>query len=159
MSSKPHYTPVKDPISTKGKSRILKASLTLFLGIQLYPLIAYYGGDYPWDERFSWRMFSSIRSLKCSVQAWESDPIGKIPCPSGSSEHLKCNQVRLSSDVHMVWINLLKRGRRSVLDHLVRRRCTKYPTRALFVSLQCPLPDQNLSPIFVQRPEVNLCAK
>ena len=101
--------------SPSSYPRISILILLVFFSAQMWAAGSYYWGDYPWDERFSWRMFSSVRSLSCQVQMWESSEQGQL-CPDGQTAH--CTQVRLSSRYHMVWVNLLKRGRRQVLKEI-----------------------------------------
>ena len=112
----------------------------LFLGVQMYFALSYYMGKYPWDERFAWRMFSTVRSLQCKPQAWIQNHQAKQACPH-HSQH-KCNAVRFTQDVHMIWYNLMKRGRKEVIQSWVKRICARPQTEALYFSLQCPHPEK-----------------
>lgn len=111
---------------------------TLFLGIQMYFVISYYTQDYPWDERFAWRMFSTVRKLQCVPKAWVAHSQGQYSCPDHNTQ--RCTPVRFAQDVHMVWYNLLKRGRQDVVQAWVKRICQRPDTHALYFSLTCPDP-------------------
>ena len=136
--------------------RTLKfAILVLFFGIQLYFPLAYYLGDHPWDERFSWRMFSTVRNLKCAPKVWLSSPQGNVLCPDQSGG--RCVQKRLSRDIHMVWINLMKRGRMSVMNSYVAHQCARQPDRPLYISLTCQSPTPPHQMISLISPSNNQC--
>ena len=136
-------------------SRTLVCILVIFFSAQMWAAGSYYWGDYPWDERFSWRMFSTVRSLSCQVQMWESTDRGPL-CPDGRTSH--CTQVRLSSRYHMVWVNLLKRGRRQVLKKIAQHECSqRKPNEGVFINLSCPSPEPPHQQITIQNPKVNLC--
>lgn len=130
---------------------------SVFLGVQVWLPMSYYLGDYPWDERFAWRMFSTVRSLNCQAQAWEGAQPGQpsVPCPGGQG---RCAQVRLSQALHMVWVNLLKRGRREVVEKLVQTRCAEGAGRPFYMSLTCPHPEAPHPLVTVQAPTQDLCS-
>jgi hypothetical protein len=140
----------------------LKAILIgLFVSAQIVLPLSYYLGDYPWDERFSWRMFSTVRSLSCEVSAWRERDEGAegrrtTRCPQGEG---LCEQVALSQELHMVWVNLLKRGRREVLKAFVEQQCAQSPSRALYVRFACPHPEAPHPLVTLQAPHVDLCAQ
>ena len=147
-----------DSPHTSLKCRLLIGVITLFFGAQLWVAGSYYLGDYPWDERFSWRMFSTVRSLSCQPQLWSLDPTSSSSqiCPDGQT--LGCRPLRLSTQYHMVWVNLLKRGRLQVLDAVARDRCEALGEGgAVFVGLNCPSPTPPHQMVEVQSPKVNLC--
>ena len=150
LSPNPRNTP-----PSSRHSRALIFLLIVFFSAQMWAAGSYYWGDYPWDERFSWRMFSTVRSLSCQVQMWESTEQGAL-CPDGQTSH--CTQVRLSSRYHMVWVNLLKRGRRQVLKKIAQQECSqRQPNEAIFINLSCPSPEPPHQQITIQNPKVNLC--
>ena len=95
-----------------------------------------------------------MRGLNCQARAWEGAEGRAAPCPNGEG---RCTQLRLSRELHMVWVNLLKRGRREVLSHFVKRRCERV-NRPLYVSLTCPAPEAPHPMITVQSPDRDLCA-
>lgn len=127
-----------------------------FLSLQVWLPLSYYLSDYPWDERFSWRMFSTVRSLTCQVRAWEGTtaPQG-TPCPNGVG---RCVPQRLSQSLHMVWVNLLNRGRREVVQALVKERCSRPTPKPFYLSLRCPSPEAPHPLITLQAPTQDLCA-
>ncbi len=136
------------------QSRSVRLALVIFFSAQMWVAASYYWGDYPWDERFSWRMFSTVRSLSCQVQMWESAEHGQL-CPDGQTAN--CVPVRLSSRYHMVWVNLLKRGRLQVLKELSKQECSQDQSKSVFVNLSCPSPTPPHQQIIVQSPQLNLC--
>ena len=147
-----------NPRWTPLKRRLTIGALTLFFGAQMWAATSYYFGDYPWDERFSWRMFSTVRSLSCKPELWYAEPTAKSssPCPDGQS--FGCRQLRLSSQYHMVWVNLLKRGRLQVLDEVAKDRCASLGDGAsVFIKLSCPSPTPPHEMVEVQSPKINLC--
>ena len=130
--------------------------LIIFFGVQTWAAASYYMGDYVWDERFSWRMFSTVRNLKCDFKMWRRSPQGKDQCPDDSPT--RCDRVRLNKEQHMVWVNLMKRGRLSVLDHWAVHECKSQDQfGGVFVKLQCQSPDPLGKWTLVQSPRVNLC--
>lgn len=140
---------------------IIRAALLFFFGAQMWVVSSYYRGDYPWDERFSWRMFSTVRSLSCKPRLWFTDPqrsasSGQL-CPDGRTRG--CSPLRLSGQYHMVWVNLLKRGRLQVLDRVARDRCQSLGEgAAVFIELSCPDPEPPHASIEVQSSLIDLCA-
>lgn len=72
-----------------------------------------------YDERFSWRMFSPVRMLRCQADYTHDG-----------------QEVRLESEIHSAWITLLKRGRPDVIEGVSRHLCReKGPT--LTLELKC----------------------
>lgn len=155
----------KDPSSDQAYDQMLPiwrrqpfvfSLFTLFFTLQMWLPYRYYLSDYPWDERFAWRMFSTVRSLNCQIQAWEGAAEGQSNrfCPNGQD---RCVSLSLSKELHMVWVNLLKRGRREVLQHYVEQRCKQRP-KPLYISLNCPHPEDPHPLISIQSPNQDLCA-
>jgi hypothetical protein len=129
--------------------------LALFFASQIYLPMSYYLRNYPWDERFSWRMFSSVRSLECKSQFFVESNTASMPCPDQSSA--QCQSLRLSEKIHVVWINLIARGRLEVIDELSKKHCQNENENLFFVDLQCPDPYDNQNMIQVISPQQNLC--
>ena len=139
----------------KHSKTLLIMALSLFFAVQMWLASSYYAGSYPWDERFSWRMFSTVRSLSCQVQIWRTETNGRL-CPDGITP--QCMQMRLSSKYHMVWVNLLKRGRLQVLDRVASKECsTLQENGGVFMDLSCPSPEPPHHLVNVQSSQVNLC--
>ena len=86
----------------------------LMIAAQLaLPLRYYLRQDQREDERFAWRMFSSVRLASCSSEVTQEDA-------SGQQE-----PVRLQGELHVAWINLLKRGRPRVIERFLQTRCAR----------------------------------
>ena len=96
------------------------------VGVQIWLPASYYLGDEVYDERFAWRMFSAVRMTRCDFNLFDasSDTLQRIP---------------LNKSNHVVWSNLAKRGRLSVIQGLVDTACrTRTDVRA---GLSCTVPD------------------
>ncbi len=109
-----------------------KPRVRIFLGVflvaqVLIPLRYYFGSD-PYDERFSWRMFSAVRVHQCRVQATET--IGGTPRP-----------IDLNREIHRAWINTLSRNRDAVTEKFLRARCEGEGVTEVVVTNNCVAPD------------------
>lgn len=130
--------------------------LVCFFIVQIWGALSYYQSENPWDERFSWRMFSTVRGLKCTFELFERRVDGTETCPDDS--RFRCSSVHLSSRHHMVWVNLLARGRLSVLDRLAEHECAKQQGEpGFYARIRCPDPTPPHQPHLLQSPEINLC--
>ncbi len=130
--------------------------LSLFFASQIYLPLSYYLKNYPWDERFSWRMFSSVRSLECKSQFWVENSLADagMPCPDQSG--MQCQSLKLSEKIHVVWINLIARGRLEIIDQLAKNHC-QHDQLGFFVDLQCPDPYEQAQMLSIISPQQNLC--
>lgn len=131
----------------KSTPHWIKGFLVLFFGFQMYIPWQYYQGDYPWDERFSWRMFSTVRTLKCSPRFWTQSPTTSYKRP-----------LRLGKEMHIVWINLMKRGRLRVIRQFADDYCQNHPGHSLYGSLSCPHPKPPHSSLSLIKPDQDLCS-
>jgi hypothetical protein len=108
------------------------AIIALFISVQMALPLSYYFGDNIFDERFAWRMFSPTRMARCQV--------GLEDVSSGVSE-----RIRLNKHLHIVWINLLKRARPTVIDAVTSKFCKAAQGKGLRpdvrLSLSCSNPD------------------
>jgi hypothetical protein len=104
--------------------------LGVFLLLQALIPLRYYLGDDPYDERFSWRMFSAVRVHRCRVMAAET--IGGAP-----------RQIALSREIHRAWINTLSRNRDAVTRKFLRSRCEGEGVSEVRVTNNCVDPDGN----------------
>ena len=84
----------------------------LLLQIGLPP--SYYLSGRGYDERFSWRMFSTLRLRDCKVEVTEH-----VPGENGT----QARRVNVEQDVHIAWLRLLERMRTGVVDAYLKRRC------------------------------------
>jgi len=86
------------------------AFIVLWIGLQMAVPLSYYLGDDVFDERFAWRMFSSVRTVTCQTRFIDETDGLQTP-------------VRAAADLHEVWVSLLTRARRDVIDGYARRYC------------------------------------
>ena len=105
---------------------IAMIGICAFVLLQLLLPLSYYWSDNPYDERFAWRMFSSVRMTRCNFELFEQD--------SGSAR-----PISLKSEYHVVWINLAKRARQDVVDAMIQRACSQHNT--VTGRLQCTTPE------------------
>jgi hypothetical protein len=111
----------------KPRVRIFVA---LFVILQLLVPLRYYLGDDPYDERFSWRMFSAVRVHRCRVNAAET--IGGTP-----------RAIDLNREIHRAWINTLSRNRDAVTRKFLWSRCGGEGVSEVRVINNCVDPDGN----------------
>jgi hypothetical protein len=112
--------------------------IALFLLYQIAMPLRYYargGGD---DERFSWRMFSSVRLRKCQAHVHE--------VVAGKSR-----AVELGKAVQIAWIGMLERGRPQVVDKLLRRRCEQPGVSETRYERSCTNTDGSAAPPLARR--------
>jgi hypothetical protein len=136
------------PESDPRKRRIANVFIGLFLAFQVIMPLSYYLGDRDYDERFSWRMFSTLRLRDCDIHVTETLR------EAGSRV---AREVAVSADVQVAWVRLLERMRTRVVDNYLHRRCEREQVEHVdYVrscrdtdgkalpetrrSLQCPLP-------------------
>ena len=91
----------------KGRVSLFIAGLLL---VQLLLPWRYYLGDDPYDERFSWRMFSAVWATECGVRATEDTTQG-------------VRTVQLKETLHEAWVSLMAKNREAVIRSLMERRC------------------------------------
>ena len=102
--------------------------LAVFLGLQaLIPLRYYFGSD-PYDERFSWRMFSAVRVHQCRIAATETIDDQRRP-------------IDLNREIHRAWVTTLKRNRGSVVKKFLQARCGGDGVTDVVVTNDCTDPD------------------
>lgn len=100
------------------------AFILLVLLVQLLLPLRYYLSSDRYDERFSWRMFSSYRMARCQV----------VFSDQGEA-------IELGEEFHSAWITLLKRGRSDVIEGVGDRLCATHPGRDLRLDARCRLVD------------------
>lgn len=116
------------PLPHRSRTRALVAGLRWphafiagFLAVQLaLPLTYYLARRDEHDERFAWRMFSSIRMVSCQVDV----RVGDAP-------------VELNRQFHDAWIALAQRGRRNVIEAMGARLCKQHPGQPVTARLTC----------------------
>jgi hypothetical protein len=99
------------PSEYVAKRALSNAFIVLFLGFQIAVPLRYYLGKGGYDERFSWRMFSTVRLQECSIVVTEMR--------EGGSKR----RVAVGRDLQVGWVNLLERLRPEVIAKYLARRC------------------------------------
>ncbi len=101
----------------------------LYLAIQLLAPAGYYLWRFDrYDERFAWRMFSSVRQSQCGA-------IGNFRAPPQFI--LDGQTVPLESEFHEAWVNLARRARPDVLVAIGERLCARHPGASVFLRYEC----------------------
>jgi hypothetical protein len=118
--------------SPAAKKRIGVSIAAAMLALLAIPL-RYYLGDDEFDERFSWRMFSAVRVIRCDATATETTGTGERP-------------VRLDRVIHPAWIHNVERNRADVIEAFFARRCREDGVRAVRVVNECRGADDALLP-------------
>lgn len=88
------------------------ALIAAFIAYQLVMPLSYYLGDHAYDERFSWRMFSTRRMARCQVRMTETSGEGGAP-----------QEIALARELQVAWVNILRRYRPAAVDKFIRLRC------------------------------------
>lgn len=94
---------------------LIAAVLAYHVGMPL----TYYLSERMYDERFSWRMFSTVRLHECQVAVTET-------VSSGGQELER--PVELATDLQAAWVGVLERMRPSVIEKYLARRCDRAGT-------------------------------
>jgi hypothetical protein len=94
-----------------AKRRRENWTIAAILAFQIAMPLSYYLSGRAYDERFSWRMFSTLRLRDCKVQVTEHLSSGRT------------RNVNIERDVHVAWLRLLERMRSAVIDAYLERRC------------------------------------
>ena len=121
------------PAAAAHAKPVALAFIGLFLLYQIaMPLTYYLGGRGP-DERFSWRMFSSVRMQKCSVRVDET--VGG-----------EARSVDLDREVQVAWVGMLERYRPAVVEKLLQRRCERAQASEVRYVRRCVETDGSKAP-------------
>lgn len=99
---------------TGERSRWVNPLIGVFLAFQVVMPLSYYLGDHDYDERFSWRMFSTRRMARCQVAVQET-----LAGPAGPTTRA----VSLGKTLQVAWVNILKRYRPAVVEKFLHVRC------------------------------------
>lgn len=112
----------------RARKRVVRFVL-FFLAVQMLIPLTYYlqTGD-PYDERFSWRMFSAVRLYSCRTTATER--VGE-----------EDRAIPLSATLHQAWVNHLARNRRDVVLAFLDARCEGEGVADVTVRNECTAPD------------------
>ena len=115
------------------------ALIVLVLGYHVGMPLTYYLSDRVYDERFSWRMFSTVRLQDCKVVLSET--------LLRDGERVE-QPTPVAQDVQTAWVGVLERMRPSVIEKYLARRCDSVPAEKVTFVGQCKdtdgsaLPDQ-----------------
>ena len=116
-----------DPIAAPPPGRprtVASAVIALWLLGQLALPVSYYlGGSHP-EERFAWRMFSSVSVFggQCALSVSET-----VTDPAGEGGRIR-REVNVDRLVHPAWGIHMRRGRRAVIDRFLAWRCQRDPS-------------------------------
>ncbi|HET8935936.1 MAG TPA: hypothetical protein VFN67_20955 [Polyangiales bacterium] len=94
-----------------AKRRRENWTIAAILVFQIAMPLSYYLSGRAYDERFSWRMFSTLRLRDCKIRVTEHSAGGRS------------RNVNIERDVHVAWLRLLERMRSAVIDAYLERRC------------------------------------
>ena len=122
--------PEAPPTYESRRQRWSNLFIAGFLALQIAVPASYYLRERSDDERFSWRMFSTLRLRDCRVKVTEFPSTGAAPRP-----------VPIEQDVHVAWLRLLERMRGSVVDKYLRRRCERESIQRVELVRSCRDPD------------------
>ena len=104
-------------VGSTASSAARKAANALIVVVLAYHVgmpLTYYLSGRVYDERFSWRMFSTVRLHQCEVAVTETVPSG--------GQQLE-RPVQLAADLQSAWVGVLERMRPSVIEKYLARRC------------------------------------
>ena len=94
-------------------SRRALVFIHLYLAVQIALPLTYYNlRRDKYDERFAWRMFSSVRTLQCKVEVIERDK-------NGAGQKVDPSRI-----VPGTWVKHLQRAQPRVVAHYLESRCT-----------------------------------
>lgn len=102
-----------------------KANLVIvafLLTMVLTPLSYYTVRSDRYDERFAWRMFSSVRMVKCDPRWTIGDPGEQVPI----EEHF-----------HMAWVGNARRGRGIIVDRMTEQLCETHQGQSVRLHMNC----------------------
>jgi hypothetical protein len=86
------------------------------------------------DERFAWRMFSTVRLTRCRVLAFDGQT------PQARTE------VDLARTLHASWQRSLERGRTHVIEQFLAMRCEQPQVRYSQLERTCTSPSGRALP-------------
>jgi len=108
-----------------------------FLVFQIVVPMTYYLGTPTIDERFSWRMFSSVILQICEISSFETRL---------RSDKRVVIRTSLSPDYHPGWIRLLQRYNPKLVQATLQRQCERPGAVSAHLMRQCQSPGSNALP-------------
>jgi hypothetical protein len=133
-------TPPKQPRLESSHARLTNAFIVAFLLFQIGMPLRYYFGNRGYDERFSWRMFSTLRMQQCEMQISEATE-------RGSNGEPAFRDVQVKRDVQAAWVNLLERVRMPVVEKYLKRRCEQQGAVSVRYTRRCQDTDGSALPV------------
>lgn len=97
-----------------------------FLVVMIVAPATYYLRGDPFDERFAWRMFSSVRTLRCKIEINE-----RTSKTRGAGTKVDPKRI-----VPGTWVKHLERAQPKVVAHYLESRCSP-ETRQVVMSRAC----------------------
>jgi len=122
-------------MSEARQRRLANLFILAFLAFQVGMPLRYYLGERGYDERFSWRMFSTLRLQQCEMQVTEAS--------TGSAEF---KDVQVRRDVQAAWVSLLERVRKPVVEKYLLRRCERQGVEKVAYTRRCTDTDGSALP-------------
>ena len=116
--------PPREPAT--GSHRLANLFIVAFVALQVFLPLRYYASDASrQDERFAWRMFSSLGRQTCGVVIHEyQTPLHQVSSTADPSARPDGGEkVKLRRDYQGTWITLLEKMRPLVVEKLLRSRC------------------------------------
>jgi hypothetical protein len=128
MSSTPTASASSTADADARKRRRDNLTIATILVFQIAMPLSYYLTDRLYDERFSWRMFSTLRLRDCKVEVKEQVV---------SDGRARTRNVNIERDVHVAWLRLLERMRSAVVDEYLARRCQSPDVTSVDFTCHC----------------------
>lgn len=122
-----------------GSRRLANWFIAGFLLFQVAMPLRYYLGGRGYDERFSWRMFSTLRMQQCEMQVSEAT--------SQDANNPAFRPVQVRRDVQVAWVNLLERVRMPVVEKYLARRCERQGATRVTYTRRCTDTDGSALPV------------
>jgi hypothetical protein len=142
---------VSAPASSDADARKRRRENLIIAAVLVFQIampLSYYLSGRIYDERFSWRMFSTLRLRDCKVEVKEHLDIHDS---DDNQRHTRVRQVNIERDVHVAWLRLLERMRSAVIDEYLARRCESPEVTSVEFACHCndtdgrPLPPMERS--------------
>ncbi|MEM7243745.1 MAG: hypothetical protein AAF533_00295 [Acidobacteriota bacterium] len=129
-----------EPVTEKEPRAWRDVFLVVFIAVQvLLPLHYYTLREDRFDERFAWRMFSSVSMMRCE-----------------SVFHRNGELVDIEEAVPATWAKMLKKRRASAVRHaMIQRLCESAPDAVVTLDLRCKGKKQ--PEVVLEDGETNLC--
>jgi hypothetical protein len=122
-------------MSEGRQRRLANLFILAFLAYQVGMPLRYYLGGRGYDERFSWRMFSTLRLQQCEMQVTEA-----------STSSPEFTDVHVRGDVQVAWVSLLERVRKPVVEKYLQRRCERQDVAKVAYVRRCTDTDGSALP-------------